>query len=56
MLLNEGVSIFGVQALLGHKYVDTTLRYARAYDSTIANDYQQAMEMLEGNTSAKSLL
>jgi site-specific recombinase XerD len=47
MLLNAGMSIFGVQALLGHKYVDTTLRYARSYDVTIASDYQRAMNALD---------
>ena len=47
MLLNAGMSIFGVQAILGHKFVDTTLRYTRAYDSTVARDYLQAMEKRE---------
>jgi integrase len=55
MLLNAGMSIFGVQALLGHKYVDTTLRYARTYDVIVAKDYQQAIKMLEEKTSAQSL-
>lgn len=44
MLLNAGMSIFGVQAILGHKYIDTTLRYARSYDATIAKDYRKAIE------------
>lgn len=56
MLLNAGMSIFGVQAILGHKYVDTTLRYARAYDSTVANDYQQAVKTVHQKKSARSLL
>lgn len=47
MLLNAGMSIFGVQVILGHKYVDTTLRYARSYDLTIAKDYQQAMDTIK---------
>ena len=42
LLLNAGMSVFGVQTILGHKYVDTTLRYARAYDNVIMKDYQQA--------------
>jgi integrase/recombinase XerD len=46
MLLNAGMSIFGVQTILGHKYVDTTLRYARTYDATKAKDYQQAIRSL----------
>lgn len=44
MLLNAGMSVFGVQVILGHKYVDTTLRYTRTYDITVARDYQQAMD------------
>jgi hypothetical protein len=39
------MSIFGVQAILGHKYVDTTLRYARSYDATVASDYQKTLEV-----------
>ena len=42
MLLNAGMSILGVQKLLGHKYVETTLRYARAYDVTVIRDFQNA--------------
>jgi hypothetical protein len=36
-----------VQRLLGHKYVDTTLGYARLYDSTVAADYYRAMGEIE---------
>jgi integrase len=56
MLLNAGMSVFAVQIILGHKYVDTTLRYARTYDATVAKDYQQAIKILEKNSSARSLL
>jgi integrase len=42
MLLNAGMSIFGVQKILGHKYVETTLRYARVYDNTVVRDFQRA--------------
>jgi integrase/recombinase XerC len=42
MLLNAGMSILGVQKILGHKYVETTLRYARVYDSTVVRDFQKA--------------
>jgi len=34
--------VLTVQALLGHKHVDTTMRYARVYDSTVAADYGRA--------------
>ena len=33
-LLNAGANITTVQSLLGHKYIDTTLGYARVYDGT----------------------
>jgi integrase len=42
MLLNAGMSILSVQKILGHKYVETTLRYARIYDSTVVKDFQMA--------------
>jgi site-specific recombinase XerD len=42
MLLNAGMSILSVQKILGHKYVETTLRYARVYDSTVVKDFQMA--------------
>lgn len=38
-----------VQAILGHKYIDTTLGYARLYDGTIAADYYRAMHSVEHN-------
>jgi site-specific recombinase XerD len=56
LLINAGMSIFGVQAILGHQFVDTTLQYARTYAVTVAKDYQQAIKVLEGNKSARSLL
>ena len=56
MLLNAGLSIFGVQSILGHKYVDTTLRYAITYAITVAKHYQQAIKQLEQTKSARSLV
>jgi integrase/recombinase XerD len=47
LLLNAGAPVLTVQTILGHKYVDTTLRYARLYDGTIAADYYQAMAQVE---------
>jgi integrase len=41
-LLNAGMSILGVQRILGHRYVETTLRYARVHDSTVVRDFQRA--------------
>jgi integrase len=47
MLLNAGAPILTVQAILGHKYVHTTLGYARLYDGTVAADYYRAMAEVE---------
>ena len=47
ILLNAGMSIFGVQSILRHKYVDTTLRYARIYNRNVAMSYQKAITTIE---------
>lgn len=47
LLLNAGAPILTVQALLGHKQIDTTLAYARLYDGTVAADYYRAMGTVE---------
>jgi site-specific recombinase XerD len=51
MLLNAGAPVVTVQAILGHKNVDTTLGYARLYDGTVAADYYQAMATVERQLS-----
>jgi len=51
LLLNSGAPILTVQTLLGHRWVDTTLGYARLYDGTVANDYYQAMSTIEKQSS-----
>ena len=47
LLLNAGAPILTVQAILGHKFVETTLGYARLYDGTVAADYYRAMVQVE---------
>lgn len=47
LLLNAGTPILMVQRLLGHQRVETTLRYARLYEDTIAADYGRAMAEVE---------
>jgi integrase len=47
LLLNSGAPVLMVKAILGHKFVDTTLRYARLYDGTVAADYYRAMAVVE---------
>ena len=48
LLLNAGAPILTVQRVLGHRYVQTTLRYARLYEATVVRDYQRAMGRVEG--------
>jgi hypothetical protein len=43
-LLNAGAPVLTAQAILGHKYVGTILRYARLYDGTVVADYYRAMD------------
>jgi len=47
LLLNAGAPILTVQTILGHKFIDTTLAYARLYDGTVAADYYRAMSQIE---------
>jgi hypothetical protein len=47
LLLNSGAPVLAVQAILGHKQIDTTLGYARLYDGTVAADYYVAMNRVE---------
>jgi integrase len=52
LLLNERVPVLSVQMILGHQHVDTTMRYARLYDGTLAEDYFRAMDQIEGLTQS----
>jgi hypothetical protein len=46
-LLNVGCKITTIQALLGHRRLNTTLVYARVHDQTVADDYYAAMARIE---------
>lgn len=46
-LVNAGCKITTIQALLGHKHINTTLTYARVHDRTVAEDYFAAMAVVE---------
>jgi integrase len=46
-LLNAGCRITSIQKFLGHKRLNSTLTYARAYDQTVADDYYSAMKNVE---------
>ncbi len=46
-LLNAGCRITSIQKILGHKNINTTLIYAKAYNQTVADDFYAAMERVE---------
>jgi site-specific recombinase XerD len=46
-LLNAGCPVTSIQKLLGHKKLNTTMVYARAYDQTVEADYYAAMRRVE---------
>jgi integrase/recombinase XerC len=55
LLLNVGMSVWGVKEVLGHRYVDTTLGYARTFDSTVEKEYQMAIDSTGANYAGRSL-
>jgi site-specific recombinase XerD len=46
-LLNVGCPVTSIQKFLGHKKLNTTMVYARAYDKTVEEDYFAAMSRVE---------
>ncbi len=46
-LLNAGASLEVLKELMGHTSLDMTLRYAKLYDATKRQQYDQAMEQTE---------
>lgn len=46
-LLNAGMRLESLQALLGHQCVEMTLRYGRLTDNTRREQYYKAMEIIE---------
>ncbi len=55
-LVNAGCKITTIQALLGHKRLNTTLTYARVHDQTVADDYYAAMSVIEERMQFPHLL
>ncbi|RPI51942.1 MAG: hypothetical protein EHM56_08925, partial [Chloroflexi bacterium] len=53
-LFNAGAPVLTVQSILGHKFVDTTLGYARLYDGTVTADYYRAMAEIESRLDGES--
>jgi integrase len=54
LLLNAGAPVAMVQRVLGHRHIDTTLRYSRLYDSTVATDYFLAMDDIESRMDLRA--
>jgi integrase len=54
LLLNCGAYILTVQAILGHRHVDTALGYARLYDVTVAAHYYARRKTNSVSTSHSS--
>jgi site-specific recombinase XerD len=46
-LVNAGCRITTIQALLGHRRLNSTMVYARVHDQTVADDYYAAMAIIE---------
>ena len=46
-LVNAGCPILTVQALMGHKRLQTTLTYAKIHDHKVETDYLTAMQAVE---------
>jgi site-specific recombinase XerD len=52
LLVNAGAPFPTLQALLGHKHIETTLRYGRLYDATVAADYYRAVCQVEARVES----
>lgn len=46
-LVNAGCRVTTIQALLGHRRLNSTMVYARVHDRTVAGDYYTAMAVIE---------
>lgn len=53
-LVNAGVSLQALMALLGHASAEMSLRYGRLFDSTVRAEYERALELAkqQGRTPA----
>jgi integrase/recombinase XerD len=52
LLVNAGAPFPTLQALMGHKHIETTLRYGRLYDATVAADYYRAVCQVEARVES----
>ena len=47
-LVNAGAQVTTIQALLGHKRLNTTMTYANVHDRTVGAEYYRAIALIEG--------
>jgi integrase len=52
LIVNAGAPFPALQALMGHKHIETTLRYGRLYDATVAADYYRAVCQVEARVES----
>ena len=50
-LVNAGVSLQALMALLGHVSAEMSLRYGRLFDSTVRTEYERALELAKQETA-----
>jgi len=50
-LVNAGVSLQALMALLGHVSAEMSLRYGRLFDSTVRAEYERALELAKQQTA-----
>jgi integrase len=53
-LVNAGVSLQALMALLGHVSAEMSLRYGRLFDSTVRAEYERALELAKQQTAVQS--
>ena len=53
-LINAKCELTTIQKVLGHKSLDTTLRYARAHDQKVADSFYAAMERVDEKLAIES--
>ena len=51
-LVNAGVSLQALMALLGHVSAEMSLRYAHLFDSTVRAEYERALNLAKGHIGA----
>ena len=53
-LVNAGVSLQALMALLGHVSAEMSLRYGRLFDTTVRAEYERALELAKQQTALQS--